>query len=252
MAAETRPGPRKPFTIRCGDWLFKYRNLAFTAFLAALFIGFRPRPFLGDPGADHWLDLAGILVALAGSAFRFWVIGLAYIKRGGVNKKIHADRLVVSGMFGVCRNPLYVGNALVLLGLFLIHNNPWVYAIGLCVFGFSYWSMVVAEEWFLAQKFGDEYARYCADVTRFWPDFSRYSQAARGMVFNWRRSIIKDYSSIVAWVATVVALLTYERVLWTGDTAEGFSMVVPGGLLLLAAIFLVTVRGLKKSGLLKE
>ena len=72
------------------------------------------------------MDIAGVLIILSGLGLRAVVIGLAYIKRGGVNKMIHADTLVTNGLFAHCRNPLYAGNLLVVAGLLVIFNNPWV------------------------------------------------------------------------------------------------------------------------------
>jgi protein-S-isoprenylcysteine O-methyltransferase Ste14 len=251
MTGETSGADGAPGAlIGAGNWFFKYRNYAFPAFLAAIFLGLDPAPFMGSARADAWLDLAGVSVAALGSGFRFWVIGLAYIKRGGVNKQVFADRLVVNGMFGVCRNPLYVGNATVLLGLFLIHNNPWTYVLGAVFFGFAYAGIVAAEEQYLAAKFGGDYARYKAEVPRFWPDFRRYREATAGMAFDWRRALIKDYSSVYAWVVVAAAIGLVEH---HGRTSGLFlpSPLWPNLAIISAATALVLlVRVLKKSGIL--
>ncbi|MFZ5931483.1 MAG: methyltransferase family protein [Pseudomonadota bacterium] len=237
--------------VQIGDWFFKYRNIAFPAMLLALFTGLQPTPFLGSPVIDAWADMLGLLLALAGSGLRAWVIGLAYIKRGGLDKKVHADTLVSSGMFAVCRNPLYVGNALVLLGLFMVHNNPLAYIIGLLFFGVAYWGIVAAEEKFLLEKFGDGYRAYCARVNRFWPDFTHYHEAVEGMDFNWRRIVIKDYSTVYTWVVGMIILIAWEHTCWNGgafiDAME--SVLIPLGI---ATALVLLVRILKKRGLLPE
>lgn len=206
----------RPFLLRSGDFFFRWRNVVFPLVLAALFLLFQPRPFLGDPALDAWLDLAGLAVALAGQGFRVWVIGLAYIKRGGLNKQVYADRLVTDGMFRVCRNPLYVGNALILAGLLIVVNNPLVYLAAGLFFGWAYIAIVASEEGFLAAKFGAEYEAYCARVNRWLPDFGRVGEAHEGMTFNWRRPLLKDYGSAVAWMAAMIALVAWERALWGG------------------------------------
>jgi protein-S-isoprenylcysteine O-methyltransferase Ste14 len=236
--------------IRAGNWFFKYRNYAFPAFLAAVFIGLDPAPLAGSGRADQWLDLLGVAVAALGSAFRFWVIGLAYIKRGGVNKQVFADNLVVNGMFGVCRNPLYVGNATVLAGLFLMHNNPWAYVLGAGFFGFAYAGIIAAEEAYLKAKFGAGYTRYMAEVPRLWPDFRRYAQATAGMDFDWRRALIKDYASVYAWVVVAAAIHGVEH---HGRAADQFlpAPLWPNIAVVVAAtVLLLVVRVAKKSGIL--
>jgi protein-S-isoprenylcysteine O-methyltransferase Ste14 len=117
-------------------------------------------------------------------------------------------------MFGVCRNPLYVGNLLVLLGLFVIHNHPLVYWLGIPFFAGAYFAIVAAEEHFLRAKFGAAFAEYCATVNRFIPDFSRYRDACQDMAFNWRRPLVKEYQTVYAWVMGVLALLSYEKASW--------------------------------------
>jgi protein-S-isoprenylcysteine O-methyltransferase Ste14 len=242
----------KSLLVRAGDWFFKYRNFAFTGVALLMLAGFRPVPLLGDPLADRWLDALGIAIALAGSGFRAWVIGLAYIKRGGLDKKVHADTLVVEGMFSVCRNPLYVGNAMVLLGLFTVHNSPWVWLFGGAFFIFAYVAIIAAEEHFLRNKFGAEYEAYCASVPRMIPNFANYREATKDMAFNWRRPVIKDYSSIYAWVATVLVLMAYEKVAWGLGDFSLPSMAPTLWALGIATFLLALVKVLKKSRLLTD
>lgn len=240
-----------PF-VRLGDVFFKYRNFVFPAVLLALMAGFAPVPLMGDPAADVWLDGCGIATAALGSGFRIWVIGLAYIKRGGLDKKVHADTLVTGGMFAVCRNPLYVGNALVLLGLMVVHNHPAVYAVGVPFFALAYGSIVAAEEHFLRRKFGAEFDDYCRAVNRFWPDFSHYRAGTRGMAYNWRRPVMKDYSSIYVWIAVSMVLIADEHVAW-GLWAPSLATLWPTMLAIaVATAAMAVVRTLKKSGLLHE
>ena len=99
-----------------GRFVFRYRDyLAAVAAVVTLAV-MPPMAFLGREGADLGLDVVGVLVALAGQSLRAVVIGLAYIKRGGRKKEITADRLVCEGVFAHSRNPLYVGNFLIVSG----------------------------------------------------------------------------------------------------------------------------------------
>ena len=85
-------------------------------------------------------------------------------------------------MFGVCRNPLYVGNMLVYSGLFLFHGNPLVVVVGCLVFAFIYQSIIYAEEEFLADKFGQGYRDYCRNVPRWGLKLSAFASSTEGMV----------------------------------------------------------------------
>lgn len=235
------------FTIRYGHFLFKRRNLVFPIVLLILLAGLRPVEPLGSARLDFWLDVLGLMVALLGQGIRVLVIGLAYIRRGGRNKRVHAERLVTEGIFAHCRNPLYVGNLLILAGLFIIHNNPWVYAIGGAFFLYGYHAIVAAEEAFLQDKFGDDYLAYRERVNRWLPQLSQLPQTLRSMQFHWRRVVAKDYSSAYAWMVAAILVLFYEielRSSWPDNLASLLGLSV--ALFASTLVFLIAWR-LKKT-----
>jgi protein-S-isoprenylcysteine O-methyltransferase Ste14 len=159
-----------------GRFVFRYRNALAPSAVGLTLAATVPLAFGGDDGPDLALDAFGILVALAGQALRVLVIGLAYIKRGGRDKTIAADRLVCEGVFAHSRNPLYLGNILLITGLLLIWNSPVAYVVVLSVVTLSFFSIVRTEETFLRSRFGAEYEIYCARVNRFLPDFRGFGQ----------------------------------------------------------------------------
>ncbi len=238
--------------IRYGNFLFRYRNAVFPAAMVLVLLAFRPVPPFGDAAADRWLDALGLLIVLIGQGVRAAVIGLAYIKRGGVNKKIHADALVRDGIFAHARNPLYVGNLLILAGLFVIHNNPWVYLLGGAFFLVSYGAIVAAEEQYLAAKFGDDYADYCRAVGRWLPTLRGLGGTLRSMSFNWRRVIMKDYSTVHTWSTTVLGLMAYQIVVERGFAAARPALTVIAVAVVAVALAALGVRALKKSGRLQD
>ena len=234
--------------IRYGNFLFKYRNTLFPVVLLTLFVLFRPHPLMGNIRADLLMDAAGILIILAGLGLRAAVIGLAYIKRGGANKKIHADTLVTTGLFAHCRNPLYVGNLLILAGLLIIFNNPWVYLVGGGFFVFSYAAIVCAEESFLLRKFGNEYQEYCNRVKRWMFSTRGLSATLKSMEFNWLRVIYKDYTTMLTWVVTVILVLNLEHVHYFG-LHDSYRYALQSALIIgLACVPAYLVRRLKKRG----
>lgn len=236
----------------CGNFFFRYRNVVFPLILLALFAAFPPVWPGGNEALNRWLDIAGLVLALSGQALRAAVIGFAYIKRGGLKKRVYANNLVTEGFFGVCRNPLYIGNLLTLSGLFLVHGNPWVITLGAVAFLFAYGSIVAAEEAFLREKFGIKYDTYCREVSRWWPDFKRLARSTDGMRFNWRRVVIKDYSTLCSWLAAAILLLAYEVAYRDGFATARTRLPLYGALLLLLGVATLAVRTAKKSGLLAE
>ena len=104
----------KNLMLSIGNFFFKYRNQAFPLIIVTLFVAAPPAAtVLGSATLEQWKDAAALLIVFAGLILRATVIGYAYIKRGGLNKRVYAKDLVTEGMFGVCRNPLYVGNMLI-------------------------------------------------------------------------------------------------------------------------------------------
>ncbi len=183
--------------IPIGNFFFRWRDTAFSLIFAFSFYLVQFKELgLGDMTFEIAITVAGFIVALSGQATRAITIGYAYIKRGGLNKKIYADRLVVEGMFNHARNPLYTGNLLILFGGIMVLNLTWYYIVILPFFYIIYISITLAEEKFLKGKFGDEYLEYMKKVNRFVPHrFSHWNESVQGMDFTWKRLIKKEHNT---------------------------------------------------------
>src|SRR6185503_9604048 len=110
---------------------------------------------------------------------------LEYIVRGGRNRQVYAKRLVQGGVFAHCRNPLYLGNYLMLLGVGVASNSLLFLCVGMPFFAFAYWAIIAAEENYLRQKFGNEFDDYCRRVNRIIPNWTGFGKTLRGMRFSW-------------------------------------------------------------------
>jgi protein-S-isoprenylcysteine O-methyltransferase Ste14 len=236
--------------VKVGRALFRSRNvLGPVLFVVALLAG-RPRLPFGRPDLDLAFDAAGVLVALLGQALRALTIGYEYIDRGGRNRQVWASKLVTGGVFGHCRNPMYVGNVLIAAGLALIIHSPVYYLLVLPAILLAYSCIVAAEEAYLRVEFGDEYARYCARVPRWWPRWRGWSRSMDGLRFNWQRVLVKEYNTMFL---LVLALVTAR--LWSVYVVRG-AEAVPSAQWLAASLGLwlasyLTVRLLKKTSLVR-
>lgn len=237
--------------IAIGRLFFRVRNALFPIVFILIAAASRPQPFGGNTRLDAWSDALGLCIALAGQTLRAIVIGLAYIRRGGKDKKIYAETLVQDGFFAHSRNPLYVGNMLVFLGLFVMLNSSLGYLVGVPFFAFAYLAIVLAEEDFLLRQFGDEYAAYCRRVNRFVPTLTGLPATMRSMRFDWRRLVRKEYGSTFTWTTTALALLLWER-LWHSEGAA--ANLVPEVLAVWLALIggYLLARFLKKTGRLRS
>lgn len=77
------------------------------------------------------------------------------------------SKVVRTGVFAISRNPLYLGVALVLLGMALALNVLWALVMLLLSIILCHYVLIIPEEQYLAVKFGDEYKDYTASVYRW-------------------------------------------------------------------------------------
>lgn len=234
--------------VRLGNFLFRYRNFLFPIGYIGLFL---PSPKLFD--SYLFAAIAGLAVCLAGQGIRVMTIGLVYIIRGGSKRTIFAKDLVTEGIFFHVRNPLYVGNILILLGLGVMANSLVFCAIIFPVFLVFYQAIVRAEEAFLLGKFGDEYARYTRTVNRWFPRIRGLGATLGSMMFRWRRVIIREYNATYIWMAGAVLLLLKNSNVIHGDDLFR-TTVLPSGIIALALLTAayLAVMYLKKSKRLRD
>ena len=192
------------WNIAIGQWLFRYRNALFPIiFTLSPLILLRPR-IIGNPTIDHALVMAGAVIALLGEGVRLLTIGLDYIDRGGKNKQVWASRLVQNGMYAHTRNPMYLGNILIAVGMCMASGSPAAYFFLIPLFIFGYQAIMVAEEAYLRQAFGAEYAAYCSRVPRLLPSFNGLRKTVANLGYNWRRAIRKDLGTITGLLAGLI------------------------------------------------
>jgi protein-S-isoprenylcysteine O-methyltransferase Ste14 len=235
---------------RVGRFAFRFRDYLAPAGLVLILVFSRPLAPFGSEEADRWLDLFGFLVASLGQAIRATCIGFAYIVRGGVGKSLAAPKLVCEGLYAHSRNPMYLGNFLLLAGIAIIYNNPLVYLIGLPLYYGGILSIIKAEEEFLRGKFGQEYDDYCASVPRFFPKLPGLGRTFQSMHFDWRRVLRKEYGTTFAWLSVSLLLVAWERVSRLGLDAARPTLIRAAVAFVMVFAAWFGVRRLKKRGLL--
>ena len=188
----------KKIMLFIGNFFFRWRDTAFTLIFLTAFamLILHPEHKVGDFQIEIVATLIGFLFLAAGQFARAITIGLAYIKRGGLNKQIYAETLVRRGMFAHCRNPLYLGNLLIVTGAIFVLNMPLYYLVALPFFYFIYISITLAEENYLKDQFGPEYEDYLKSVNRFIPgNFQKWAESTKDMSFTWKRLIKKEHGT---------------------------------------------------------
>ena len=145
-------------------------------YLAGALVVVLARPTLPSVGA-------GIAVALLGEAIRVWASG--HIEK--------TRRLATGGPYAHTRNPLYVGSALMALGVAAASASVSVVVAVALYFAVFYPAVIREEAAFLADRFGTDYAAWAREVPAFWPRLrpagpraSRFEWARVGANREWR------------------------------------------------------------------
>lgn len=206
--------PSSPRSLTFGRILFRLRSLTPVPVIvlgAVLLARSRGAPGPGGAGVDAALDVLGMLVALAGQALRFYTLGQVPNGTSGQDNTLIARTLNTRGPYAHVRNPLYVGNLGICLGLMLIAHDPWVYALGLGFFFGEYHFIIRAEEAFLRERFGETYEDFLRKVPRWVP---RLRPAYEGRLrdgFDVGRALRKEHNPFAAWSLGAVLLFAWER-----------------------------------------
>jgi len=87
---------------------------------------------------------------------------------GGPGMETPPERLVTSGPFALCRNPMYLGHLIFLAGLALSLRS-WAGAALALATAASLQLRVLRDERRLGERFGEPYLQYCSRVRRWIP-----------------------------------------------------------------------------------
>lgn len=119
--------------------------------------------------------VVGFCLALAGETIRFWGVSIAGTETRTTGP-VGGTHLFIDGPFAYVRNPLYVGNMMMYLGVGIMSNAlmPYLVVLAYAFFVFQYTMIVSKEEEYLRGAFGEEYGRYVQNVPRFMPRLTPY------------------------------------------------------------------------------
>ena len=139
--------------------------LLLTVFASAILIRVVP---LRWPGLDDTAArFIGLGFGIAGLALILWSAITMWRHKTTVLPNRGVSELVTDGPYRFRRNPIYIGDALVLLGIAEMTKNIW-FAILVPVFALLVtWLAILPEERHLEAKFGDRWRAY-RDRTRRW------------------------------------------------------------------------------------
>lgn len=181
---------------KSGDILFRYRSyipLAIIPLMILCVISFGQNLY-HDGVYNNTLVWIALIVGCLGQYIRILVAG--YVPKGTSGRNTHtqvAESLNTTGMYSICRNPLYLGNFLMMIAPVILVGN-WLLLLLFCALFYLYYERIMyAEERFLEEKFAEKYTSWAQNVSAFFPSFKNYTQSVLG--FSAKTMIKREYHS---------------------------------------------------------
>ncbi len=181
---------------KTGELIFKLRGIIPIPFFLLIYIFSKPTKnsvFLG------------VFVIFVGEVIRIWAAG--YINRYRTSS-VDAPELVTYGPYGYVRNPLYIGNFFIGLGISVMSNIFIGYILFFILYFFGYSIIIPLEESFLREKWKDEYVHYSNNVPRLIPKFRPYKRK-RG--FDFYAALKSEQSTFLVELIIIVMFLLRVR-----------------------------------------
>jgi protein-S-isoprenylcysteine O-methyltransferase Ste14 len=140
--------------------------LLFCVIAGAFLLGrLRPLPW---PGLDD-APARAVGLGLGAAGIVLLIVSILTLRRHGttVRPDAGAAALVTSGPYRRLRNPIYLANCLILLGLAELTKNVWFVAAAAAFAILVTWLAILPEERHLEKRFGDAYLAYKAKTRRW-------------------------------------------------------------------------------------
>ena len=166
--------------VASGVSLFRWRSYLPLLFLPLFLLSILHFTYpLGSETLDNLWDAFCLTIAMAGVTLRVLTVGFVPARTSGRNtKRQKADTLNTTGMYSVVRHPLYLGNGFIWMGLALFTHAWWLVVIAALAFWLYYERIILAEEDYLEEKFGDEFTAWAARTPTFIPDLRGWTAPA--------------------------------------------------------------------------
>lgn len=205
-----------------GNWLFRFRG---TLPIIILLFGiyeysqtqiYFQHTLLQTTPYEYIYGIVCLAISVFGLGIRVYTVGHTPDKTSGRNVKEQiAEVLNTTGIYSIVRNPLYVGNFFMWLGIGMITANFW-FIIAFILFYWIYYERIIfTEEQFLSRKFGEEYDQWAAKTPCFIPSMRYANQPSTK--FSWYKVIMKEKNGLVAILMIFSALDLFDAFLSGGQ-----------------------------------
>ena len=174
----------------------------------------------------------GAVLMVIGEMIRFWALG--FMEKKG-------QKLAMSGPYAFVRNPLYVGNFFLGLGVTVIVWNWIVLVLFLVGFLGIYAGTIRGEEKHLQEMFGQTFVDYCKNVPAFLPRLSPYDAPSKD-AFLWSR-ITKhhEYITVMGIALILILIRLYSKIFLAKESVADEKYLIAAGVIVVLALILERV-----------
>jgi len=199
--------------VRHGEWLFRRRSylpLALITLVGVAFIRF-DWPFNSFLIHQIW-EFACLGLSFIGLLIRIVAIGYAPAGTSGRNTTHQiAAELNTTGIYSAVRHPLYLGNFLIGFGISLIQLVWWLPVIYVLAFWLYYERIVLTEEQFLGDTFGNQFEDWACSTPAFLPNFTHWKHPA--LPFSVLNVLRREHTALLVVVLGHTGVEFVERLI---------------------------------------
>ncbi|WP_437185046.1 methyltransferase family protein [Planctomicrobium sp. SH668] len=153
------------------------------------------------------LIAAGYASIAFGILLRIWSIAYIHSRK--------STSVVTTGPYSICRNPLYVGTLLTVVGYLLIIQSLTMALCFIPIILLYQFGVVPVEELVLRTRHPEAYAAYCQDVSRWFPRVRARAFAKARLV--WSKAVGRELQCAGWWIAVAVLIhvvCSYREAAW--------------------------------------
>lgn len=185
--------------MKIGKFLYRYRSLTPVPIIIILL--FFSQPTLLSV-------IYGFILTFFGEIIR--LISIGYTGLTTRSKNVQSKILVTNGPYSYVRNPIYVGNFFISLGVVISANSlfPWYIIAYILLFALQYSFIIKFEEQFLSKAFGKEHRNYMENVPSFSINFRGYKNKSK-VKPNFRKAFKSEKTTLIIITLLFSIFLTF-------------------------------------------
>jgi protein-S-isoprenylcysteine O-methyltransferase Ste14 len=194
---------------KVGDFFFRWRSYLPLGLIPLLMLESRYFYFGSNCLYDDIFEIACLSISMLGLTIRIITVGYSKAGTSGKNTKGQfAQSLNKDGVYSAVRNPLYIGNSFIVIGLSMLSQNHEIIIENLLLLALFYIPIILREEQFLLNTFGEEYTNYAKCTPGLLPNLRLWKRPK--LKFNLIRVLYREHDAFIGIMAGFYAFEVFK------------------------------------------